>query len=111
MIKDKAAPLRVAVSATWERWERDYIAGEPPNFWKNLHLLEAMYEHARALGVFPPADPLDGFETTLWLGKVVNVSTTPGKNRTGSQSARHPVHGHRRTGRTALRRAAPDQRH
>lgn len=111
MIKDKAAPLGVAVSATWEGWELDYIAGEPPDFWKNLRLLEAMYEHARALGVFPLADPLDGIETILRLGKAMNVSTTPGKNRTGPQSARHPVHGHRRTSRTALRRAAPDQRH
>jgi hypothetical protein len=75
MIRDKVA---------WEKWERDFLASEPPDFWKNLRLVEAMYEHARALGVFPLADPLDGLETKLWLAKVINVSTNSGENRGGS---------------------------
>lgn len=75
MIKDAVA---------WEKWERDYVASAPPDFWQNLRLVEAMYEHARALGVFPLANPLEGLETKLWLAKVINVSTTFGKDRTRS---------------------------
>ncbi len=68
----------------WEKWERDFVASEPPDFWKNLRLVEEMYAHARALGVFPLANPMEGLETKLWLAKVINVSTDSGKNRDGA---------------------------
>ncbi|MCX7840550.1 MAG: hypothetical protein N2559_14020 [Anaerolineae bacterium] len=75
MIRDPAA---------WEKWERDYVASASPDFWQNLQLVEAMYEYARALHVFPLADPLEGLETKLWLAKVINVSATIGKDRARS---------------------------
>jgi len=75
MIRDRVA---------WEKWERDFVASAPPDFWKNLRLVEEMYEHARALGVFPLANPMEGLETKLWLARVINVSTDSGKNRDGA---------------------------
>ena len=58
--------------AYWEAWERDYIAKEPVDFAQNLRLLEAMYEHARRLGAFPPADPLEGIEVKIRRVRIFN---------------------------------------
>jgi hypothetical protein len=65
----------------WETWEATTILSRPPDFFQNLKLVEAMYEHARALGVFPPADPLEGLETKIRLARVLSVPTTPGEPR------------------------------
>ena len=61
----------------WAEGEARYIAIEPVDFQRNLRLLDAMYEHARALGVFPLADPLEGLETDIQVAKALNVQTTP----------------------------------
>ncbi len=68
----------------WERWETEYLKSEPPDYWRNLKLVEALYEQARVLGVFPLADPLEGLEVKVRMAKVLNVSTASGKNRAGS---------------------------
>lgn len=70
--------------ALWERWEAQAVLSQPADFQKNLRLLEAMYEHARALGAFPPADPLAGLETKIALAKALNVCSPPGKDRAGT---------------------------
>ncbi|MBI4165272.1 MAG: hypothetical protein HY508_06005 [Acidobacteria bacterium] len=62
---------------SWADWEARYLASEPADFRRNLRLLEAMYEHARALGVFPLADPMEGLETDIRVAKALNVRTTP----------------------------------
>lgn len=56
-------------------WEDRYVASQPADFHANLRLVEAMYEHARALGVFPLADPLEGLETDIRVARVLNVPT------------------------------------
>lgn len=61
---------------TWADWESRYLASQPADFLRNLKLLEAMYEHARALGVFPLADPLEGLEADIRVAKTLNVRTT-----------------------------------
>ncbi len=66
MIRDKAF---------WGAWEDNYIASQPPDFLRNLQLLDGMYELACALGAFPLADPLEGLETDLRVAKALNVST------------------------------------
>lgn len=66
MIKDKAL---------WEDWEARGPLRQPADFWKSLRLFEAMYAHARSLGVFPPSEPLEGLETKIAMAKVVNVCT------------------------------------
>lgn len=58
--------------AFWEAWEREYIAKEPVDFARNLRLLDAMYEHARLLGAFPPADPLEGIEVKIRVARILN---------------------------------------
>lgn len=66
MIKDRAL---------WEEWEARFVASQPADFQRNLRLLEAMYEHARSLGAFPPLDPLAGLEAKIKLAQKLNVST------------------------------------
>jgi len=75
MIKDRAL---------WEKWEAQTVLSQPVEFQRNLRLLDAMYEHARALGAFPPADPLEGLETKIALAKALNVRPAAGTDRTGT---------------------------
>jgi hypothetical protein len=58
--------------AFWEAWEREFLRNEPVDFARNLRLLDAMYEHARLLGVFPPADPLEGIEVKIRMARIFN---------------------------------------
>ncbi|OFW41575.1 MAG: hypothetical protein A3J28_11695 [Acidobacteria bacterium RIFCSPLOWO2_12_FULL_60_22] len=58
--------------ALWEAWELEYLRNEPVDFARNLALLDAMYEWARSLGVFPPADPLEGLEVKIQMARVLN---------------------------------------
>ena len=58
------------------RWEREFSAREKPDYEKNLRIFEAMIEHARRLGVWPPADPLEGIEVDIKLAKVINALRT-----------------------------------
>lgn len=68
----------------WADWEAAYTASQRPDFWRNLRLLEAMYEHARRLGAFPLADPLEGLETDIRVAKALNVPTRPRVQRDGT---------------------------
>jgi hypothetical protein len=65
----------------WGAWEDRYIASQPADFIRNLQLLDGMYELARALGVFPLVNPLEGLETDVRVAKALNVSTAPGNYR------------------------------
>lgn len=67
--------------AEWEAWERGQLRNEPVDIAKNFALLDAMYEQARALGVFPVADPLEGLEEKICFAFALNVPTTHPKNR------------------------------
>lgn len=67
--------------ALWEAWEKDYIRREPVDFHRNLALMEAMYEEARAFGVFPLADPWEGLESRFKLAKALNVPIAPPNHR------------------------------
>jgi len=58
--------------AFWNEWEDRYVSSQPADFHANLRLVEAMYEHARALGIFPLADPLEGLETDIHVARVLN---------------------------------------
>ncbi len=65
-------------TALWESWEREWLRSQPVDFARNLALLDAMYEHARLLGAFPPADPLEGIDVKIRMARILNVSTSPG---------------------------------
>jgi hypothetical protein len=60
----------------WERWERETQLSQPADFRRNLRLLEAMYEEARALGLMALPPALEGLEIRLRLARVLNVRTT-----------------------------------
>ncbi len=52
-------------------FEEEYARSEPVDYWRNLRIFEALYQEARALGVLPPADPLEGLEDTIaWVRKL-----------------------------------------
>ena len=67
MIKDRAA---------WERWEANYIRQTPIDVARNFRIVEALYQEARALGILPRADPLEGFEAKLAFIKAIHASAT-----------------------------------
>lgn len=66
MIKDKAK---------WADWEDRNLSSEPPDFQRNLQILESMYEHARAMGAFSGKDPLAGLEVKIRMARILNVPT------------------------------------
>jgi hypothetical protein len=61
----------------WQQWEEDYIKSQPADFSRNLALLEAMYEEARALKQFPLPDALEGLNEKIRIIKSLHVSETP----------------------------------
>ncbi len=60
MIKDASA------------WEAAGPLREPPDLQRNLRLQQGMYELARLLGAFPPADLLEGLDTDIRVARIVN---------------------------------------
>lgn len=56
-----------------ERLEKELIRREPVDIAKNFRLVSAMCREARALGVFPPKDPLEGIEINIKIARVVNA--------------------------------------
>lgn len=68
--------------AEWEKFEKQRIRTEKADLRKNIAILNALYDEAVALGVFPVKDPLEGLDVVLKIARVVNhVPTTPHKNR------------------------------
>ena len=65
----------------WNTWESQGPLREAFDPSRALELGNAMYEYARAVGAFPPADPLAGLETTISLARAVNVHSAPGSDR------------------------------
>ena len=68
MIRDKAL---------WEQFEAEWQRRRKPDPEANLRLFEAFMEQARALGVWPPQDPLEGIEHDIHLARVVNTYGGP----------------------------------
>ena len=59
-------------------FERDLIRREKPDLNRNLKIVEALFEEAVELGVFPLKDPLEGLEVDIRIAKVINsVQSTP----------------------------------
>ncbi len=56
-------------------FEAEQARLDAPDFLRNLRLLDALYQEARTLGVFPLKDPLDGIETDIRLARVLHVRT------------------------------------
>jgi len=67
-----------------DQWYKRQLREEGLHFSSNIRILEAMYEEARMLGVFPIQDRLEGLERKIHLAKVVNVSKAAGKDSVSS---------------------------
>jgi hypothetical protein len=72
---------RTARLDDFERRERRAIPPDPDS---NRRVFEAMYEHARRLGVLPLADPLEGLEADLRLARSLNVRRAAGPDLRGA---------------------------
>ncbi len=68
----------------WEAWEAQGPLAAPPDFERNLRLVEDMHSYVRSLGVLSPTAPLDGLDAKLRMAKVLNVSAADGKNCPGA---------------------------
>ena len=68
----------------WEAWLLEYERKRPTSFERNIKIYEALYEEAVALGVLPPKNPLEGIEFKIDFARMLNVSGTAGKDRSGS---------------------------
>ena len=64
-------------AAFWEAWEKEGPLREHFTPEQAFKLADAMYEYAKSLGVFPPADPLEGIETKIAVARALNVQSTP----------------------------------
>ena len=71
MIKDVSA---------WRAWEEAGPLREAPDFQRNLRLVQGMYDLARLLGAFSPADLLAGLETDIRMARILNVRGAAGTN-------------------------------
>jgi hypothetical protein len=64
-----------------ESFDRNLIRDQPVDYRQNVLVYEALYREARALGIFPLKDPLDGIDVDLHLARVLNVRTNPREDR------------------------------
>lgn len=55
-----------------KEFEKKYAQLSPPNFLKNIAIVEALLEEARLLGSWPPKDPMAGIETDIRIAKILN---------------------------------------
>lgn len=56
----------------FQRFEKELIRREKIDVARNFRLVDAMYEEAASLGIFPPKDALDGLKIDLKIAKVIN---------------------------------------
>jgi hypothetical protein len=56
-----------------ELFESSLVRQSPVDYRRNLQIVEALYQEARLLGIFPPKDRLDGIDSDIHLARVMNV--------------------------------------
>ena len=55
-----------------EEFERKLSRQTPPDFAKSAAIVEALLAEAQLLGVWPPRDPMGGFEVDIRIAKILN---------------------------------------
>ena len=70
-----------------EAFEQEWQRQQPLDYQQNLRIADALYELARALGVLPLKDPLDGIEVKIRLAKALNSVKEVPKAQTDDESA------------------------
>ena len=58
----------------WQSWEQEYLKKEQLNIEQRFRLLDAMYDHACALKVFPPQNPMEDLELKVEMVRRLHVS-------------------------------------
>jgi hypothetical protein len=53
-------------------FERNLIIEDKTSISQKFRLMDALFEEARALRIFPLKDPLEGLDTDIKVAKVVN---------------------------------------
>jgi len=56
-----------------QQFEDNRIRSQAPDYFRNLRIVEALHAEARALGVFPLRDPLDGIDVDIRVAEVMRV--------------------------------------
>jgi len=56
----------------FRRFEIEILRNEKLDIKKKFKIVEALYEEAVTLGVFPLKDSLEGLEVDIWFAKVIN---------------------------------------
>ena len=56
------------------KWEMEWLKSQPSNYLENLHVFEALYQEAMALGALPLKNPLEGLELKIQLARTLHVS-------------------------------------
>jgi len=56
----------------WRAFEDGLLKREKADIARNFEILDALYEEARALGAFPPKDPLEGLEVKIKIARTLN---------------------------------------
>jgi hypothetical protein len=54
------------------QFEDDLIRKDKPDYIKNYKIVNALYEEAKALKIFPLEDPLDGIEVDIKISRALN---------------------------------------
>lgn len=57
--------------------QKKFMQEEKTDFLRNLRLVEALYQEARTLGIFPLKNPLEGLDDKIRLAKRLNGKRTP----------------------------------
>lgn len=55
-----------------KEFEKNYVKN-PPDFFQNMKIYEALFYEACELGIFPLKDPLEGIDEKIKLAKKLNV--------------------------------------
>jgi hypothetical protein len=58
--------------SAWRKFEADELRREQLDLEQKFRLIDALYAEARALGVLPMKDPLDGLSIDIRIAKVIN---------------------------------------
>lgn len=60
-------------------FEKQFLANKKVDFEKNMEIYEAMWKHARELGVFPGKNLLAGIEADIRIAKILHHQNTSKK--------------------------------
>ncbi len=56
----------------FRRFEAELSRKEKVDIKKNFRIMDALYREARALGVFPLKEPLEGIDVDIKIAKAIN---------------------------------------